>query len=972
MGNGCSVIDAGRPPNKDQPFYNNNDMFKTITNCKCSEYDDAGNRDFTTGIIKDFSKADPPPGGCDGGYTSGTMDMSNVCFENVDLFGTNFSAGYQGSYETEYCGNVSSKEAFDYFYLPQDKDFRSFIADSNTDDFHEWGNNSPSTITYTINMGRYASIVYDYLQPRKFGDYAKKDSKALVNYLKRNGLRGLNSLLRRGTSKISRVFGKGVQRVEDTVEEAGEEVGEVGGEAGEDIGEEIGGEEGAEVGAEIGAEVGAEATEDLAAGSAFGPAGLAVGATVLAGSILYTGIATGLEEDNCHYDDFDKPTRVKNKPGCCRFHCSIKGKKGTCVRKGFNGSIFRCCLQDYECKKNKNNTSYGSCFNADNSENADKPYVATCHPYTRALNSNVCSVVLSDFCTGQSPFANNQDDILDAWNPNRTLSFGEIGTPKQYDRKSVCLDFLARLIAPVGSDICSWEEFTQKNPTLDPLNIEPKNLATAKEMLNILFESYLLKHGTPVGGINKDGYIQTSDFVTWSFNLCKQYPFLCQDFLPGFCAGFTLEDLTTNESIKWCGCYLQDKEYERYSKYNIQRECVSVCNLDEVIPVIDDDGIPKVCTQNICMLDNISITAINTTVTGALNFNQICGSCGQNIVERQFKSRYTYVSNDSVTYLYLMGAPSTSEFNNNNDKLGDAITKNTSYAGFQKILQSDSDTQYYLQSGVNYTLVQANNTDNQINNIQFNIKENINYVEKSIDFHLASFTESSITTLNKNKNILDTDNGFGNVFKINKAFGPNRDKYFYIKILFYPIGASVVSNTGDSIVQQYSSQISSEDTLFSTSTAADSCRCVIEGDLQFINDQIGNLNLANNCGTTQCHDGDGNVIPCGSNTVDTVLKNTDKDKIIDTTNVTVGKFKELTKEEQGKFSLEILLGMVIIMIITKYLLSAYPRKYKAILALSLLSILIMVFIVYIIESDSFGVTSAFGMIPPLPGLPGLP
>ena len=53
------------------------------------------------------------------------------------------------------------------------------------------------------------------------------------------------------------------------------------------------------------------------------------------------------------------------------------------------------------------------------------------------------------------------------------------------------------------------------------------------------------------------------------------------------------------------------------------------CNRAGTIPAVGPDGVtPLTCTNNICLIDDVTINLINSSVSGNLAFDQVCGGCG--------------------------------------------------------------------------------------------------------------------------------------------------------------------------------------------------------------------------------------------------------------------------------------------------------------------------------------------------------
>lgn len=128
--------------------------------------------------------------------------------------------------------------------------------------------------------------------------------------------------------------------------------------------------------------------------------------------------------------------------------------------------------------------------------------------------------------------------------------------------------------------------------------------------------------------------VEDPDFFSWLFSVCSQYPEVCAPFLTTECANVTQEQLDDNPFIRnWCGCYLPENFYTKYVNNFINQECTPYCNSSSVIPMVqpDNPSVKQVCTQSVCIIDDVAITLAKTEFegnNGSLNFSQICGSCG--------------------------------------------------------------------------------------------------------------------------------------------------------------------------------------------------------------------------------------------------------------------------------------------------------------------------------------------------------
>jgi hypothetical protein len=111
--------------------------------------------------------------------------------------------------------------------------------------------------------------------------------------------------------------------------------------------------------------------------------------------------------------------------------------------------------------------------------------------------------------------------------------------------------------------------------------------------------------------------------------VCCPYPGLCEGGLNQVCASHDTTRISLNTSLlQWCGCHLPQEEYQPYSdKFGIRQECVPICNRSDVLPLVGPSGENIRCESNVCLIDNVSVNIINSTVGNGISFDQICGSC---------------------------------------------------------------------------------------------------------------------------------------------------------------------------------------------------------------------------------------------------------------------------------------------------------------------------------------------------------
>lgn len=89
------------------------------------------------------------------------------------------------------------------------------------------------------------------------------------------------------------------------------------------------------------------------------------------------------------------------------------------------------------------------------------------------------------------------------------------------------------------------------------------------------------------------------------------------------CKNYKRSDLENPVLRKVCGCYLQPSEY-----LNNAPQCDPICSGIDTIKLFDNNktGIPIRCSQNLCVIDDITLSIQNSSV-GQLTFNEVCTSC---------------------------------------------------------------------------------------------------------------------------------------------------------------------------------------------------------------------------------------------------------------------------------------------------------------------------------------------------------
>lgn len=349
----------------------------------------------------------------------------------------------------------------------------------------------------------------------------------------------------------------------------------------------------------------------------------------------------GVEDTNgtgtCHYNDC-KPYQVLG-TGCCKGCCGIVGGGVRCTRQRFKGDPIPCCLQDKICKADP--TPIGSdatgvpyaprvCF-------SDPELKKTCNPCHRDVTTDLddygdsivktcredgvtpCKEIVFDYCTG-ADLDDDDTSWMERWyDPVTGL-----------EKENGCIGALKRnLYSNLGCAVYDVPHVvgTGNCETFEP-GIPPstEGVVWSRKVMREVFDKYR-KNGYVIGSI--PGTVGYNPFQEFLYETSCSFPVACQDGLADTCSVYTEQTLLYNpEAANWCGCYMADREYDKYTKeYRIKKECTPTCNRISAIPLVAGDGTPKVCTDTICIVNRTTIGLSKSTVGDGVNITQICGSC---------------------------------------------------------------------------------------------------------------------------------------------------------------------------------------------------------------------------------------------------------------------------------------------------------------------------------------------------------
>lgn len=268
--------------------------------------------------------------------------------------------------------------------------------------------------------------------------------------------------------------------------------------------------------------------------------------------------------------------------------------------------------------------------------NKDRITVTTCgalkhgNDFTSGVFGGYCRDALLVYCTGGDLLDPSDDSWMDRW-------MDRDGKPLRYG----ALNVLVRNIydTPGSNEGCAavqlyFNSLSDVGCIPAPLTgvpVSASGVAYAQNMMMLVGEKYK-ENGYIIGSLpGTVGYSPFQDFLY--NNVCCKFPVLCSSFLSASCAGYTMDQLQGNIAVaNWCGCYMPEDAYREYvDNYQISKECTPACNRTGVIPMTNGVNQPKYCTGTQCIIDDLAISLVNTTISGTININQMCGNCASGV-----------------------------------------------------------------------------------------------------------------------------------------------------------------------------------------------------------------------------------------------------------------------------------------------------------------------------------------------------
>lgn len=156
--------------------------------------------------------------------------------------------------------------------------------------------------------------------------------------------------------------------------------------------------------------------------------------------------------------------------------------------------------------------------------------------------------------------------------------------------------------------------------------------AASLDRLQKDFDYMLSKYFSAGNKVAVPGQTGYTAFMDNLFDACRQIPGACMLAQTRMCSSCTRADISSNSRmLSLCGCVSPDlNQIYKTSGYGVSftPECDPLCTQSSAFKLINSTtGAQKQCQSTVCVIDNVSIAAAQSTVSGGVQFNQVCPAC---------------------------------------------------------------------------------------------------------------------------------------------------------------------------------------------------------------------------------------------------------------------------------------------------------------------------------------------------------
>ena len=345
-------------------------------------------------------------------------------------------------------------------------------------------------------------------------------------------------------------------------------------------------------------------------------------------------VDTTIKPNLCKYNDCNPYQPLDQ---CCGVCCPILGGNVWCKRVEFNGDPLTCCINDKVCVDPIPGNPYTH-TDAPNSCFSDPQKQDTCSPCHRDITSTATSNADGSHFTCADKGETGCQDIMLNYCSGADLPPGDISWTERWTNPNLskvnqppCIYALKRNIFNLPVIGCQSVNISLTNGAglcePIPIPMSAEGVVWGERLMSQVFRRYA-DDGFVLGSTpGTNGYNVFQDTI---YQISCAVPSIVQQGLYHTCSPYTLDTLSRNPSAaNFCGCYLPDSEYTTYvDKYQINKECTPTCNRYNSIPLVSGDGTPYRCNQSACIIDDIAINLVSTSVgNSGIGITQICGNC---------------------------------------------------------------------------------------------------------------------------------------------------------------------------------------------------------------------------------------------------------------------------------------------------------------------------------------------------------
>jgi len=122
-------------------------------------------------------------------------------------------------------------------------------------------------------------------------------------------------------------------------------------------------------------------------------------------------------------------------------------------------------------------------------------------------------------------------------------------------------------------------------------------------------------------------------FLDTLLDACKSMPGVCEPIQSYMCNQCNRDQInSSNAFVTFCGCVsnsnLTNNTFYNNTLSNFDPACDPLCTNSKAIQNVDTTtGITDQCNANVCVIDNVSINAVDTTFGQLPSFTQVCPAC---------------------------------------------------------------------------------------------------------------------------------------------------------------------------------------------------------------------------------------------------------------------------------------------------------------------------------------------------------